>query len=236
MECLSACGLVFMTGRTHGLEADYINRRLHVRGRLGFSAPYVDVPPGSKPDEVAQAYLSALANLLEIANSHGGFDPTPRIRASLVEQMFRQPAYEMYFVDTINKAGRWDIRLFGYAPSTVDDQAIANACNNFLTRKTDEFSQAKDAHTEFVKSSRPFLYWDGRPGLITRVDFSGLLSLWCDVETPLRGEAADDVSVCAVDEFADVEYGNDCDGDSARGQAVPAFYMLNPDLRLSELP
>jgi len=72
--------------------------------------------------------------------------------------------------------------------------------------------------------------------LITKVDKSGLLSLWCEVETPIRGEVADDISVCAFDEFAGLQYGYDCGGDSPGGQSVPAFYMLNPDLRLSEIP
>jgi hypothetical protein len=75
MECLSACGLVFMAGRTHGFEVDNINRSLHIRGRLGFTAPDIEIPEDSTPDEVAQAYLSAVTTLLDVANAHSDLDP-----------------------------------------------------------------------------------------------------------------------------------------------------------------
>lgn len=73
--CLSACALAFMGGRVPfgGIGTGQLNRFLHVRGALGFHAPFVggsassqDVVPAAKLVEAYNAAVRAVNQLVKL--------------------------------------------------------------------------------------------------------------------------------------------------------------------------
>ena len=127
-ECLSACALVFMAGRTAGDEP-LPDRLLHIRGSLGFHAPFIK--PGaadydaSVVERAHRESLRAISRFLRFYNED--FFPDALIGASL-----RKKPNEFLFVDTVNQAARWDIRLLGVKlPPTLRRGHLQRACQNY---------------------------------------------------------------------------------------------------------
>ena len=127
-ECYSACALIFMFGniRTFG-ENRFIDRRLDVRGKLGFHAPYVTADAVVPEEVVAKAYQSgiqAVANLLELDRK--GF-----LNRALVVDFLRTGPDTFLNLDTVGKAGEWVVELTGYAlPGEVTSAMLGQACEN----------------------------------------------------------------------------------------------------------
>jgi hypothetical protein len=127
-ECYSACALIFMFGniRTFG-ENRFIDRRLDVRGKLGFHAPYVTADAVVPEEVVAKAYQSgiqAVANLLELDRK--GF-----LNRALVVDFLRMGPGTFLNLDTVGKAGEWVVELIGYAlPEEVTGTMLDQACGN----------------------------------------------------------------------------------------------------------
>jgi hypothetical protein len=132
-ECYSACAIIFMGG-TYPWKGE-INRYLHVQAVLGFHAPYI--PDSNNKNrvmvdegQVGAAYsegIKAMKAFMEL----GVGNPTKRIVPELMQEMVGQGPNDFFFVDTIGKAIRFRIHLYGIdRPSSVDAQGICNACVN----------------------------------------------------------------------------------------------------------
>ncbi len=127
-SCYSACALVFMFGnmRTFG-ENRFIDRRLDVRGKLGFHAPYVTAETIVPEEVVAKAYqagIQAVANLLELDKK--GF-----LNRALVVDFLRTGPKSFLNLDTVGKAGEWVVELMGYrVPDDPTPDMLAQACTN----------------------------------------------------------------------------------------------------------
>jgi len=127
-ECLSACALIFMSGRT-GDAVPKPDRVLHIRGSLGFHAPFIK--PGaadydaSVVDRAHRESLRAISRFLQFYDAT--FFPDALIGASL-----RKKPNEFLFVETLNQAARWEIRLFGMsAPAGIVRNHLYRACRNY---------------------------------------------------------------------------------------------------------
>jgi hypothetical protein len=137
-QCFSACAFLFMAGNTQKSEDGELgpDRTLDVRGTLGFHAPYLRGAPGPDAAQamgtvVAQATtenfrrgVGAIASLLEI--DRRGLYP----RGLLARALQVDPEHLLY-VDTIEKAGVWSVKLKGYkVPAALTSHMLDQACRN----------------------------------------------------------------------------------------------------------
>ena len=129
-QCFSACAFLFMAGNAQRSEDGELgpDRTLDVRGTLGFHAPYLKTGAGT---DVAEATIEnfrrgvfAIAKLLEIDRR----ELFPR--GLLGKALQVGPGYLLY-VDTVEKAGVWSIKLKGYkAPAALTSRMLDQACRS----------------------------------------------------------------------------------------------------------
>lgn len=126
--CESACALVFMAGSALTGAEDYtqINRKLHAGAKLGFHAPSLNIPDGDYTKEaVTRAWDLAVRNIALIKEQQDLLN----IPSSLLVHMLKTPSSEMFYIDTVGKAIRWNIMLSGLKlPSAVTDREVVRAC------------------------------------------------------------------------------------------------------------
>jgi hypothetical protein len=144
-QCLSACAVIFMGGSELGHLNRYPRRWLHAGGRLGFHAPYLF--PGTLPprtysaEEMVNAFAAATKSARELALQFArartqvdeGPFPGAWVRTSLFLEMLLRAPDDMLVIDTIDRAGRWEIDVFGFrAPKTITREQAKSACRNVV--------------------------------------------------------------------------------------------------------
>lgn len=130
-ECYSACALIFMAGHTAPPDMEP-ERKLHVRGALGFHAPAVKGREGEYDATVAarahKEGLKAASQLLRI-----NADRMEILPESLIAALLRRGRHEFLVVDTVERAGLWNIDLFGYdKPERMTKAMLLRACDHRL--------------------------------------------------------------------------------------------------------
>lgn len=129
-ECISACAVAFMGGTndTKGDGGIFPFRQLHPFGKLGFHAPFIEVPERDYSGEIVQqAFEGALANI-GLLLSRGDDMKFPR---SLVLQMLKTPGDKMYYIETVGEASRWGIGVAPVIPrASLEPESVINACYN----------------------------------------------------------------------------------------------------------
>lgn len=143
--CLSACSIIFMLGAVDGgeLTTDIgenrvlleFSRRLHVNGTLGFHRPSFEAPDRSySRADIQKSFDLAILSSLEfmrMANRWKPAEGAPAMKADLVEALLEHKGQDFFYIDTVDKAGRWDITIFGYdAPRRTSAREALNACDN----------------------------------------------------------------------------------------------------------
>lgn len=143
--CESACALLFMAGSFHAHESGlYKWRVMHPTARLGFHAFKLEVPPGQYDGTtVGKAYalaMETLARTIEDLMQNRGFEDGEHLKPSLVAAMLRTPPDRMMYVDTIDKAGRWGIRIgpLRTAGLSMTEMDFRRACANEKAWQADE--------------------------------------------------------------------------------------------------
>jgi hypothetical protein len=130
-ECYSACAFVFLSGNAQRSEDGELapDRTLDVGATLGFHAPYLKAA-GTGADAAAATIenfrrgVSAIAKLLEI-------DRRELFPRGLLARALQIGPSELLYVDTIEKAGVWSIKLKGYKPPTaLSGRMLDQACRN----------------------------------------------------------------------------------------------------------
>jgi hypothetical protein len=130
-ECVSVCALMFLAGhyKKAGDKAKLPDRKLHVRGMLGFHGPYIK--PGAAsydPALVAAAHsagLKAVGQLLAL-------DEEALFPLSLLGAGLAKGADEFMYVETVGQAGGWAIDLLGYRkPHSFTTNELEQACQNY---------------------------------------------------------------------------------------------------------
>lgn len=139
--CLSACALIFMTGRHVGEGEAGLNRKLHFKGTLGLHRPSIVLDRSKKYNlnSVELAFDTAIDSVIEfikIGNIPKPWSEKPIIPADLLKKAFERKGNNFYYIDDINKIGRWDIEVIGIEekkyPKFSKEQAW-NVCENTLT-------------------------------------------------------------------------------------------------------
>jgi hypothetical protein len=128
-RCFSACAIAFLGGADHGIEGTTATRRkLHPQGRLGFHAPFLEMPDEKyQKDVVEVAYELAIRNIADLISLTKELGVDPKLLPLLL-QGGRQKFYE---VDRVDKAGvlkieiDHDARLGQFSP-----RMLFNYCRN----------------------------------------------------------------------------------------------------------
>jgi hypothetical protein len=142
-RCLSACGIIFLGGqyRWSNSSGGGITpfRVMHVTAQLGFHAPYFAAQfPRVVPFEIAeQAFRSALGILIELNTRLAritSFEATESFpRDLLIRMLSTFGQNNFYYIDTVGKAGQYDIRLAGVPTIQLDDFSLFRLCGNAVT-------------------------------------------------------------------------------------------------------
>lgn len=163
--CYSICAIMFMMGQAQGSEVKFVNRKMHISAELGFHRPYMllDSPELVSARVLPVAYNVALENLTEImilAASRSPWSNIPMIKPDLVQLMLQHIGDNLFLIDTVEKAGRFDIEVFGYeAPSTITEDQLFYACENMfhwqvgLIGKETNYDKTIMAHPLFLKTN-----------------------------------------------------------------------------------
>ncbi len=128
-ECYSACAFLFLAGNAQRSEDGELapDRTLDVRATLGFHAPYLGRQTRTLPKRQLKTFaaaLSAIAKLLEI-------DRRELFPRGLLAKALQIGSNELLYVDTIEKAGVWTIKLKGFKPPTaLTARMLDQACRN----------------------------------------------------------------------------------------------------------
>lgn len=138
-KCLSACALIFMTGSFEGEEGGTItDRHMHTSSSVGFHAPSLNFGLKGTPEIIKTAYAAAIADMASIIENLTILN----MRRTLVAWMLRTPPDDMFLIDSVGKATRFQISVYGAkAPNKFESDFIANACSAAVMDITDEFSQ-----------------------------------------------------------------------------------------------
>lgn len=151
-SCYSACGLVFLSGGAKDSAGrPYPARWLHVRGELGFHAPFV--PAAALPDRkftlqelhgAVQAGSISMQRLLATFNKTtralDGGEPVAWVRESLFAEMLSRGPNELFAIDTIDKVGRWRIELRGARLPALTARSSFEACRNLIAWNFDYYT------------------------------------------------------------------------------------------------
>lgn len=245
--CLSACAWVFMLGHARGEEEAFLNRRMHHSARLGFHAPRIDLADARvitrKDAEHAQDIMNAaVARILQVSNARL-LGLRPAIDADLLQVAFAHDGTDTFFmIDNVDKAGRWQIKVFGFDwPEQIDARAAARACTS-LTR----WPAGRNA------TSPPVLpAFKSMDDLSARLDdaadaahhrVEGLDSGYFHNECVIGREVRDaQIAACGINHGRATTLGHKpCDAfttdPSARLRTYPALAVFAPETLLSDLP
>lgn len=144
-RCLSACAVAFLGGSmlssnsSGGERAPH--RILHVTGVLGFHAPIV--PPlmrGNQPIQFQAALgffddgIGAVRTLSRTLPEDDLPGAGPALPSDLLLEMLSHFGGDNFFyIDTVDKAGAYNIRLAGAPRVALDAAALARLCSNVVT-------------------------------------------------------------------------------------------------------
>lgn len=128
--CYSACSVIFMGG-SFPWKGE-INRFLHVGGDVGFHAPFIPSLPDRRYSEAElrlyfDGGVSSITELMKI----GVGNEVKRFPPELLAEMLQQGPSQLFAIDTVGKAIRFRVSLYGAsAPPAVDERSLCNACVN----------------------------------------------------------------------------------------------------------
>jgi len=131
--CASACALIFMAGSASW--KGQLNRFLNVNGLVAFHAPYLDPSKMvgqtySAADVAASAYLGlqAVNQLIKL-----GKDRVPHFfDTDLLSEMLDRGPDEVFAIDTVIKAIRYRVALYGAMAPPISAETLVNACVNYF--------------------------------------------------------------------------------------------------------
>lgn len=135
-ECYSVCAIMFMMGIANGPEVKFVNRKLHVNGVLGFHRPYLAINSDEMVNVRAFAVVHDIAiesvmKIMILANNLSPWSNTSMMRADLIQAMLTHVGNDFFFVDTIEKAGRFEVELMGLPEeSGLTAEQAYYACEN----------------------------------------------------------------------------------------------------------
>ena len=145
--CYSACAIVFMMGMARASESEdvYINRKMHYTAKIGFHRPYLiirdPISANARDIEISfdLAYKSVM-ELLIVANQPSPVLQRPMIPSDLLQEMLEHVGDDFFMIDTVDKAGRWKIDVYGFNEQRVLNREQAYfACQNSMNWNSGQF-------------------------------------------------------------------------------------------------
>ncbi|MEP2947299.1 MAG: hypothetical protein ABJN11_14580 [Lentilitoribacter sp.] len=143
-QCLSACSLIFMSGSYYAHEVGLLYWRImHPTAKLGFHVPSLVVEEGNyQKDSVEKAYQIAMRSISDMIFKlvqKDGFKGGNTMKMALIGNMISTPSDQMFMIDTVDKVGRWDIRIEpALVTSNLTDTQFYQACLNIVRWGNDE--------------------------------------------------------------------------------------------------
>ena len=144
-NCFSACAIAFMGGADHGPEGmTALSRKMHPQGRLGFHAPFLEMPDEKyQRDVVEVAYELAIKNIADLIELAGGIGIDPKLLPHLLVGG-RKSFYE---IDRVDRAGVLKVEIDHDAGlRQFSPRMLFNYCRNGYAWWTSQFEP------EFIKS------------------------------------------------------------------------------------
>ena len=245
-SCLSACALIFMFGTAFQHESNALtNRTLHVGGTLGFHQPDLPLDAGRdySIDDVRAAYDSAIQatlRFLTLAARPRPDSPRPYVEADLLEAMLGHVGQDFFFIDTVNKAGRWQIALTGFQTPPFSDEGLYYACQNMPTWQSSLVGQ----QSGFGVNEYGYRFSDAPPlgeGMLSarrQIDFAGMATHQCTAAMVSRWGGQATYSLCGYHEEENGQVGPfNCNSAEALNEwvKIPAIAMLPAKTTLEEL-
>ena len=239
--CASACALMFMMGRAVGPEVSFINRKMDINAKLGFHRPSLRLQAegafGSR--DIEDSYdmaVTAVVDYIVLANKTAPWSSQPMVHSDLVKRIFATPGDDIFFIDTVEKAARWDIELIGVTmPTTIDEERAYYACENALQWEI----SLHEAPLDFVGLSlSAYSTYSSRVPIESGQRFSvtsskaGYASAGCMVDfTDQR------LRICGEDEYTDTTFGaGNCSAGATEGfEWVSPLALWRPDTKLSQI-
>lgn len=178
-KCLSACSLIFMAGSYYAHEVGSLFWRImHPKSQLGFHVPSLVVSEGNyQKDSVEKAYqiaMKSIADMIFKLVQKEGFVGGNTIKTALMGHMISTPSNQMFMIDTIDKASRWDIRVEPVTKlGSPTDSQYYHACENLQKWSRDESASKitlSSGIESWVKRSRN---QEQKTVTITTDEFSG---------------------------------------------------------------
>lgn len=235
-ECLSTCALVFMFGTGARNEAETVtNRRLHVGGRLGFHQPELRFDPDEAgAGAVSAAFdiaIQASLRLFALAGRPRPDTPRPFIDGDLLEAMLQYKGEDFFEIDTVNKAGRWDIAAIGFAEPTLSEEGMFYACQNMTTwtsrLERDQIPYEPNGYSASITTQEDQEGFAG--GRLSAISFAGMMQYDCQVgELALPGGGGQPV-ICGYRESQQSRVGPE---GCLAGKAGPDRWAPIPPLAL----
>ncbi|MEP2947364.1 MAG: PAN domain-containing protein [Lentilitoribacter sp.] len=245
-SCLSACSFIFMLGTAQGAEVQFVNRSMHPNATLGFHRPelLLDESKDYKGSAVVKSFdvaISSALNVLQISNNKRPFSQEPMVAVDLLKIGFTHRGQDFYFIDTIDKVGRWKINLLNLDPELLpklNEDRAWNACENHFRWSFDiskKFVPHKQDPENTYQVAKQFVGKTGEEVYRVLGSDEGLLEASCVIKRDY-----DAVLACGYNELVSAELGSGrCDEtnyDERFGIAFNSLLsMFHPDTKIAEL-
>ncbi|WP_245279697.1 hypothetical protein [Rhizobium leguminosarum] len=247
-ECYSICSVMFMMGIAQGPEVNFVNRKLNVAGKLGFHRPYLAIDSDEMINVKAlaiahDAAIESITQLMVLANNQVPWSNSTMMKPDLIQAMLSHIGNGLYYIDTVDKAGRFEIELFGGGESTGLTEAQAYyACENgfhwqvgLIGKDTDYQRLRLQLGTNGAGDGIVKLVSDGPLGRLFAVtsEDEGYSEARC-----LIGLKNGYVQGCGYNGMYNVSVGQgQCTPENfeERAQSIPRVSLLKPGLSLGQL-
>ncbi len=228
-KCLSACAIIFMSGRSFNNSGFTKSRVMHPTAILGFHSPHVSAQGGGNFDsaDLDNAYSRAIEDigkkLMAVARYRDEFWSNPMIKPGLINEMMIKNGNNFYLIDTVGKAAELEIDLYdAIGPSEQSPANRANACANVIAAVADA-AVADDAREWLVGDDKRTTDQESKK---TKYSFvrNRAKGRFCDVTLGSK-EVGDEDSEIVVGV-----------GSAEQRQYVPDWFFWPSDKKLSSLP
>ena len=245
-KCLSACSFMFMLGMAQGAEVAFINRKIHPNGQLGFHRPEIslDKDKDYKGSAVVKAFDIAILStldLLQISNNKKPFTQEPMVSVDLLKAAFIHRGQDFFYIDTVDKVGRWDIGILNLDADLfpkLNKEGAWNSCENHFRWGYDiskKFYPMGQDPEDTVHVATPFRGAQGEEFFDVVGQDAGLVEAGCILK-----QEYDAILACGSNEVVSVNLGSGrCDrsnyADKLSTVSNSLLTMLHPDTKISTL-
>lgn len=216
----------------------------------GFHRPYITLEEAKlfSSDVLEDIYdlgITTVFDIIEIANQREPWGTARMIEPDLLQRIIGTPGDEMFYITTVEEAGRWNIEIEGL-PETLGSGKLGPqyACENMLAWPT---ALTSDLHDSGVLTDDIFHFGSLNAWSVTtlaqtdaphhgrRISVTSLRSGYSVIgcEVVLRDTHG---SLCGYDGATDIRIGNCVTGDDLRYTPVTAFSHPRTALSTLKLP